>query len=364
MSSYKGAIVGLGGIATQSHLPAFRRPELARRFEIVAAVDPARAREGVVEGLRVFEDLPELLAEHELDFVDIATPSASHVVLARWALEHDLHVLCEKPVAITRADAVSLGELSSRKGRVLMACHQYRANPVWRRIRQWLADGAIGRWHLCEIDVYRTQADRGTSVEALPWRVRKQDAGGGILLDHGTHLLYTVLGLGATPHRLAASISTLVHDAYEVEDTADIRLEYPDRVAKLFLTWAARKRETRVQIVGERGSITWIDGALTLERDGKVETTDCSRELDKASYARWFADLFAQFADVLDGGAESAPADAARVDIIQVATVLEAAYRSAELSRTLPLSDLGAPGPLVNAERTEGHRRTQTAPRH
>ncbi len=340
MSRYQGAIVGLGGIATQSHLPAFRRAELAERFKIVAAVDPVRANEGTVEGLRVFADLPALLAEHEIDFVDIATPSASHVSLSRQALEHDLHVLCEKPVAITRADALSLGELSSSRNRVLMACHQYRANPVWRRIREWLADNAIGRWHLCEIGVYRTQADRGTSTDALPWRVRRQDAGGGILLDHGTHLLYTVLDFGGIPRMITAGVRTLGHASYEVEDTAQVSLDYGNRLATLFLSWAARRRETRVHIVGDRGSITWIDGALTLERDGKAVTMDCSRELDKSSYAQWFADLFTTFADTLDAGAASASADLARDDVIRVATILQAAYRSADLNHAVLLDEL------------------------
>lgn len=335
---HRGAIIGVGGIATQSHLPAFRRPELAERFEIVAAVDPARANERIVEGLPVFADANRMLAEQEIDFVDIATPSATHPALARWAFEHDLHVLCEKPIALTRVEAVSLVEISRERGRVLFPCHQYRANPVWRRIRRWLEEGVIGKWHLCEIGVYRSQADRGTSADQLPWRVRKRDAGGGVLLDHGTHLLYTLLDIAGAPSALAAWVDRLAHQSYEVEDTAQIRLEYPDRLAILFLTWAARRRETRVQIVGERGSITWIDGTLTLERDGEREAQDCSRELDKQSYALWFADLFAQFADVLDAGAASELAGEARADIVLVSTVLEAAYRSASLGLAVPIA--------------------------
>lgn len=338
MTRYRGAIIGLGGIATQSHLPAFRRPELAERFEIVAAVDPVRAHEGVVDELPVYADASRMLAEHGIDFVDVATPSATHVELCRWALEHDFHVLCEKPVAIHRDDAMALAALSRARGCVIMPCHQYRANPVWRRIRAWLDDDAIGRWHLCEIAVYRSQADRGTSADALPWRVRRQDAGGGILLDHGTHLLYTMLDIGGMPNAVSSWTATLAHHAYEVEDTAQIRLEFADRTATLFLTWAARHRETRVRIVADGGSINWIDGALTLERAGTVETMDCSRELDKESYSSWFADLFAHFADCLGSGGSSAAAESAREDVIRVATILEAAYQSAEISASVTLA--------------------------
>jgi predicted dehydrogenase len=354
MTRYRGALVGLGGIATQSHLPAARRRDLTKRFEIVAAVDPMRVGERVVDGLPVHADLDELLAEQPIDFVDIATPTATHVSLSRLALEHELHVLCEKPVALTRGDAEALVNLSCARHRVLVPCHQYRANPVWRRIRQWLDEGAIGRWHLCEIAVYRTQADRGTSADQLPWRVRKRDAVGGVLLDHGTHLLYTVLDLDSSPTGISAWIDTLAHRNYEVEDTAQIRVQYVDRVATLFLTWAARRRETRVHIVGERGSISWIDGALSIERDGALETIDCSRELDKKSYTGWFADLFSHFADVLDAGASGPIADASRADVVRVATLLEAAYKSAELGgvvRLDPPTDSLTPGTQSAAAR-------------
>ena len=174
----------------------------------------------------------------------------------------------------------------------------------------------------------------------------KDQARGGVLLDHGTHLLYTMLDIGGMPNAVSSWTATLAHQAYEVEDTAQIRLEFANRAATLFLTWAARHRETRVRIVGDGGSINWIDGALTLERRGVTETMDCSRELDKQSYSSWFADLFARFADTLERGGSSAAAESARDDVIRVATILEAAYHSAEISGRvrLPVSEPGRRG--------------------
>ena len=336
---WRGAVVGLGGIATGSHLPAFRATAALRaRAEIVCAVDPRHAGPAPVDGLPVLSDLDALGtgAAGPVDFVDLATPSATHVALARASLGRGLHVLCEKPVATRRADALALAALAREAGRVLVPCHQYRFNPVWRRVRDWLDVGAIGRWHLIEVSVHRAGADPGQqgADEALPWRVRRADAGGGVLIDHGTHLLYTLLDLaGALPERVSAWTGRLAHAEYEVEDTAEVRLEYADdegdRVSRLFCTWADRRRETRVNIVGARGAIRWIDGLLTLERDGVIETQDVSRELDKAAYAGWFAALFEDFVRVLDAGAGSEPAEHALDDVVRVATILEAAYESA-----------------------------------
>lgn len=343
---HRGAILGLGGVATGAHLPALRLDQsLRERVEIVCAVDPARyCVDTVVEGLIVLPSV-DALAEYDagrtpLGFVDIATPSASHVALTRWALEHGYHVLCEKPVATTRADALDLVALARAHDRVLMGCHQYRFNPVWRRIREWLADGSIGHWYLAELGVYRTAADGGSDSAAVPWRARSSGGGGGILLDHGTHLLYTIMDLAGMPHRVAAWTGRLGHQDYEVEDTAQLRLEYPDRIANVFLTWAARSRDTGVRIVGDAGSITWSGGVLVLERGGASETHDFSSELAKSAYPGWFAELFRRFADTMDAGAASELARSANADVVTVATVLESAYGAAAAGQTMDVPAL------------------------
>lgn len=341
-AGHRGAIIGLGGVAVGAHLPGIRLHRSVRdRIDLVCAVDPAHAGEPVdggtglptMHGLPVLpnvEALAEFAGSHgPIDFVDIATPSASHVALTRWALEQGLNVLCEKPVATSRADALELVRLARERGLVLAGCHQYRFNPVWQRVRRWIAAGVLGRWYLVEIAVYRTSADAGTDRAAVPWRARRDVSGGGILLDHGTHLLYTMLDIGGMPERLSAWTGRLLHRDYDVEDTAQVRLEYPDRIANLFLTWAARQRDTGVRILGEEGSITWTEGTLTLERGGERETHDFSSELAKSAYPGWFAELFRTFADTVDAGAGSELALAASDDVVSVATLLEGAYSSA-----------------------------------
>jgi predicted dehydrogenase len=94
----------------------------------------------------------------------------------------------------------------------------------------------------------------------------------------------------------------------------------------MLLTWAAGHRENRVRIIGERGTIDWHGGLLSLERDGHQRLeVDYTAQLDKRSYAGWFTALFGAFADAMDRG----EADEALADITRVAAVLEAAYASA-----------------------------------
>jgi len=317
----RGALIGLGGIAHQSHLPGFRSPAASGRLEIVATVD--RSPDAVpADGIPLLRSLEDLAAVGALDFVDICTPTASHLELAQWALDRGCHVLCEKPVALSATEAGKLRAAAARAGRVVMPCHQYRFNPVWKQVKHWLESGAIGRWYLAEFEVYRPRADPGIGRTADPWRGRSSESRGGVLLDHGTHLIYELLDVAGMPTRVQAWTGRLSHTEYDVEDSAQLLFEYPGRIGRMFLTWAAHHRENRIRFIGERGTIEWRGGQLTIERGGLAKTTDHTAELDKSAYPAWFGELFAAFGAAIDAGDLHAGLD----DIARVAEVLDLAY--------------------------------------
>jgi predicted dehydrogenase len=298
----RGAVLGLGGIARHGHLAALMRdPSLAAKVEYVASFDPVSATTPV-PGLPLVHTLEELEKLGPFDFVDICSPSSTHLPLARWALARGWHVLCEKPVATTAAEAGELGALARAANRVLFPCHQYRYNPAWEWMRARLDEGAIGRWHLAEFQVWRLQADRGAAAgTTAPWRARR-DGGGGVLVDHGTHLLYLVLDVAGPPVAVHSWMGRLRHHDYDVEDTAHVLLEYPSRAVTLFLTWAGQHRENRIRFVGEQGLLEWNGGWVTLEAPGRSERVDFSAQLDKAAYADWFGRVFHDFVDAVRTG--------------------------------------------------------------
>jgi predicted dehydrogenase len=336
---YRGARVGAGSIARTAHLPAFRQGAGVRdRIEIVAMVDPVAAAPPADGPPLPLLRRPDQLADvGPIDFIDICTPTSSHLDLVLWGLEHGLHVVCEKPVALSRGEAERIAAAARQAGRVVMPCHQYRYNPAWMRVREWLDGGAIGAWHLGEFAVYRELADPGAQATSpRPWRGASDASRGGVLLDHGTHLIYQVLDLAGPPSAVRCWTGRLRHHEYDVEDTAGLVLEYPDRTAVMFLTWAARHRETRLRFIGDAGSIEWVGGELRLERRGRVERCDFTRELEKSSYWRWFAGLFGDFIAAMDAGAR----EPALEDVAAVAAVLEHAYEAAAPSQvpvTVPL---------------------------
>src|SRR5256886_881832 len=215
---YRGALIGAGGIARQSHLPALRGA-LGARVDVVALVDSAP---GVppVDGIPLLRDRAALRDLAPLDFIDICTPTASHLELTVWGLEQGYHVVCEKPVAVTRVEAERIAAASRASGRVVMPCHQYRYNPVWLRVKEWLAAGAIGRWHLAEFSIHRLAADPGRAGAAqagsTPWRGTSATGRGGVLLDHGTHLVYQLLDVAGMPAAVGPRAGHLRHPGTDV----------------------------------------------------------------------------------------------------------------------------------------------------
>ncbi|MGH7627030.1 MAG: Gfo/Idh/MocA family protein, partial [Gemmatimonadaceae bacterium] len=123
---YRGALIGLGGIARGSHLPGLTRDPLVRsRLQIVATVDGDRETVPV-DGVPHFATRDALREVGPIEFVDICTPTASHLELTMWAIEQGYHVLCEKPVALSRAEAHRIADAARANARVVMPCHQHR----------------------------------------------------------------------------------------------------------------------------------------------------------------------------------------------------------------------------------------------
>src|SRR5438132_216213 len=138
-----GARVYRDYVQRQSHLPALRDAAALRgRVEVVALVDNA-ANVPPVDSIPLLGRRDQLRDLAPLDFIDICTPTASHLELTLWGLEQGYHVVCEKPVALTRGEAERIAAAARASGRIVMPCHQYRHNPEWMKVKEWLASGAI-----------------------------------------------------------------------------------------------------------------------------------------------------------------------------------------------------------------------------
>jgi predicted dehydrogenase len=332
----RGAIVGFGFIAEKGHLPGYRRA-ISHRFDIVAVADSCPARRALAEqlipGVRTYTDAAGLIAAERgrIDFLDVATPPSDHAVIARAALEAGLHVLCEKPLTTTTADAEMLLAAAEREGRVLFPSHCYRHAPVVRAVRELLDEGAIGRVHLVTLDTFRLTHARGVADWRPDWRREHRYAGGGIAMDHGSHTFYLAFDwLSAYPTALSATMST--SDGHDTEDTLSCQVRFPGGNAAIAsLTWRAGLRRVHYSLHGERGAILVHDDDIEVVRQvpgqaAQTEKRSIKSDWMDASHSEWFATLFDRFADDIEAQ-RWVGRDA--TDALECVRLIQAAYESA-----------------------------------
>ncbi len=336
----RGALLGFGFIGSKGHLEGYRamaqRGEDVR-IEAVADLSEARRRAAkeALPQARIYSD-PLTLLDAEaarLDFVDIATPPHLHAPLARKALEQGLHVLCEKPLATTYEDALTMLSTAQRARRVLFPAHNYKHAPVVKAIREELDRGRIGEVRLVTLSTFRTTHAKGTPEWRPDWRREASYSGGGIAMDHGSHTFYLAFDwLGGYPTAVSAKMSTL--GSFDTEDNFSCALTFPKATVSAHLSWTAGAREVIYTIHGARGAITVDDDHFRvsfLDENGarQIEERFIASDWMDASHAKWFGSLFAQFRGSIDRS-EYVSSDA--IDALQCIQLITKAYASARRS--------------------------------
>ncbi len=310
----RGAIIGLGNVALDGHLPGWAA---SGGVEIVAVTDLERARRDEaaarLPAARWFDSADDLLAAAGLDFVDICTPPSSHAPLIERALTRGLHVLCEKPLVRSPDELHRVSRLAAASRRVLHTVHNWHHAPIVRRTAELVREGAIGRvthvtWHTLRVRPAATRDGQGTN-----WRLDPSVSGGGILTDHGWHVFYVVQRwIGARPVAIRARLEKRKHAALAVEDTATVELTFPGATAEILLTWAADERKNWAEVRGTGGTLALEDDTLVLARGAATERWPCPPALSNGStHPDWFAPVAGQFvADIAAGDGHANLAEA------------------------------------------------------
>lgn len=333
-----GAIIGVGKIAQNGHLPAFADQGISGRAQIVAGADPnaesLRIAAERFPALRLYGSAEEMLHRETVDFVDICATPDSHGGLILAAAERGLHVLCEKPLTASPAESEAVLALhrSSGKALVIMPCHQYRYSPLWRRFKSFVAALAPGDGCMLQFNVFRSEADPGLTGGRSIWRTDQRLSGGGILADTGVHYLYLCLWMLGVPHTVTARTQRIALNGRGVEDTATAILEYDHRLAQINLTWGADRRANSACIVSKRGSLVYDGSALVRLTGGTREVFAVPDASDKSHYVALYVSLIEDFLKKISSGEECGP-DIDEAD--QTVRLLEASYRSAALGATV-----------------------------
>lgn len=313
-------------------------------------------------GTRVVRSVEEAIGDPAIDLIVVATPNESHVELARRALEAGKHVVIDKPMAGTSAEARELITLATRLGKVLAPFHNRRFDGDFLTVRRLVEEGRLGR-------VVRVVShfDRFRPIQrANTWKEAAGPANG-LLYDLGPHLVDQALALFGTPKSITASVRR-ERDVTAIDDAFDIVLNFvmPDGHGLRYecrSTMIAAEAAPRFRVHGTLGSYVkqgldpqeaamlggarppvmgsaapWLPeaeadwGTLTLAADpaepGQLERSKVATEV--GDYRRFYASV----RDAIRG---EAPLVISAEDGYRAIRVLELAVQSSDQNHTLPV---------------------------
>ena len=180
-------VVGSSWWADAMHLPALDSHPQARTVALCGrSRDKAEAMAHTWGIPQVYTDYSDMIENADLDALVIATPNSTHYPIAMKALERGLHVLCEKPIALTYGQAREMAAAAKAKALKTLVPFTYSFMPTARYLKELIDDGYLGRPYHLNMRYYTGFARDGEYL----WRFDRGIAGAGILGDLGSHFLY------------------------------------------------------------------------------------------------------------------------------------------------------------------------------
>jgi predicted dehydrogenase len=260
-------VVGLGTMGT-AHLAYFRTLTGGGVGAVCDANRERAAKVGAEFGIPFYTDYREMIEKGPIDAVLIATPHFQHPEVTIAALEKGLHVLCEKPMAVTVGAARTMIDAArkhpNQKFALMMNVRTY---PMYQKIRSLVHDGDLGgvtRITWLMTDWFRTW----TYYASGGWRATWKGEGGGVLLNqcpHNLDLLYWLTGM--MPSRITAVASIAKTHPIEVEDEVSAIMEYENGAIGHFITSTGEAPGTNyLEIAGDQGVISARQGKLQFRR--------------------------------------------------------------------------------------------------
>lgn len=243
MQQLRFGLIGLG----------YWGPKLARNLEslpqaaleIVADLNPLALKKAKDERpwIKTTTQLEDVL-NSDVDAVAIATPVSTHFDLARKALLHGKHVLVEKPLTASVAEAEALIALAEQRNRILMVGHTFQYSPAVRELRQLIQDGELGNIYCVEIERLNLGLFR-SDIDVI-WDLAPHDAS--ILLAL----------LGQSPTRIEAHAHAHLHPT--IYDVAHLNLEYDTgTTAHIHVSWLHPDKVRRVTVIGDKRMAIYDD---------------------------------------------------------------------------------------------------------
>ncbi len=345
MSTIRAGLVGFGMAGRVFHGPLLSSVE---GIELAAVMERStdRAAERYPD-VKVYRSLREMLADDSLDFLVVATPSATHFEVAREILQAGKNVVVDKPLSVASSQAAELIGLARERKALLAPFQNRRWDGDFLTVKKLLAEGSLGR-----LVHFESRFDRWRPFPPTDRLWKEDPASGGVLIDLGSHLVDQALTLFGRPESVWAELLR-EREWARVNDGFEIRLRYPSFAVVLGANCLSLPAGPRYHLRGSKGNywkhgldpqeaalnkVTRIDdlhwgeepqsewGVLHVEANGATVTRPV--ESVPGDYRMYYAGI----RDALLG---KAPLPVPAVDAWRTARVLEWAQESAGKRREI-----------------------------
>jgi len=322
----KLVVIGLGHQSVDDHIPAIRDSDLVQLVGVVD-VDAARAAaigqaEGVPHAAEVsalLDNLPE-----QPDAALIAVPHSGYLAIMQAVAERGIHIIKEKPFAVSSEDAKVIQKLVADCDITLQVTLQRRFNPIFRSFEQ--LKKRIGR-------IYSIEARYTLNVARLDegWRASRLFSGGGALIDLGYHYIDLLVWYFGLPQRVTCDLSSgnRPGQLYDVEDTAMLHFAYGDEgspeatLGSLIVSRVYPDKDESLVAYGTHGSVAVQRGRVS-RRDISGNVLECLERTGS-----WPSALIDQLEDFAENVLSRRNCGTVERRYLEQAALAEAAYRSA-----------------------------------
>jgi predicted dehydrogenase len=322
----KVGLIGGGGIA-DAHIRGYRA--YAEAITVTAIADvvyQTASRRGAELGAAAYTDFRQMILDEDLDAVDICLPHYLHAEAIIAAAAAGRHILCEKPLCLTVAEADRVRLAIDAAGVTLMCAHNQLFLPAVTKAKQLLDEGILGPvYEVRTTDSFYNDFD----PQNMGWRSSAATSGGGELIDTGYHPTYLMLHLaGGSPVEATALLSQHRLRFMEGEDSAQVLVRFDNGVVgHLVTSWAydSPPGTERFSVVGERGSLLSDGRSLVVTLRGSGSQTYDFEEVDT------YVSEIGHFADCLRFGTRPLHTEKEGIEVLGL---ILAAYEGAH-SRTI-----------------------------
>jgi predicted dehydrogenase len=329
------AIVGLGSLSINQILPAFAKCEKSKVVAFVSG-HPDKAnklalRYGVnKKNIYNYQNYDSIKDNPDVDVIYIVLPNGMHAEYTVRGLQAGKHVLCEKPMANTPAECQQMVDAGRKADRKLMVAYRCRYEPFNREAIRIAQSGDLGPTQMI-------LADAGFKAgDPSQWRLNKQLAGGGSMMDIGIYALNATRYLtGQEPTEVNAMIYSTPGDPRfkEVEEHVNFQLRFPSGILANCSSSYGYFHQSHFRVMGTEARLcldpaTWYSGLrMWIERDNTIEQKDLPEVDHFATEMDHMSDCVMQNKQPLTPGEEG----------LRDLTIIAGIYEAARSGKTVKL---------------------------